>query len=65
MTMKKLLSYNTKVNYATSKSQSLKTVLPREISEILDVYAEDSIVWGVNLYDDKIVITIEKYDETK
>lgn len=62
MNMKKLLNYTTKVNYATSKSQSLKTVLPKEISEILGVEAEDMLEWCVNLYDEKIVVTIQKYD---
>ncbi|AMK15184.1 hypothetical protein [Methanobrevibacter olleyae] len=40
MLMKKLLSYHTKVNYATSKTKSLKVGFPKEISEILDVDAK-------------------------
>lgn len=63
MTMKKLLSYTTKVNYATNRTKSLKTGFPKEIGEILNVKAEDSIEWCVNLYDEKIVITVSKYSE--
>lgn len=65
MTMKKLLSYTTKVNYATNRTKSLKTGFPKEISEILDVKAEDSIEWNVNLYNEKIVITVNKHYEDK
>lgn len=61
MTMKKLLSYTTKVNYATKNSPSLKTGFPKEISEILDISAEDMLEWCVNLQDEKIVITVQKY----
>ena len=63
MTMKKLLSYTTKVNYAKKNSPSLKTGFPKEVSEILDIKAEDSIEWCVNLKDDKIVITVQKYEK--
>lgn len=63
MTMKKLLTYETKVNYATSKTKSLKTGFPKEISEILNVGANESIKWVINLDGDKIVITVEKVDD--
>lgn len=63
MTMKKLLTYTTKVNFANNKSKSLKVGFPREISEVLDVYANDSIRWVINLDGDKIIITIEKVDD--
>ena len=65
MSMKKLLHYITKVNYATNRTKSLKTGFPKEISEILNVKAEDSIEWCVNLCDEKIVITVQKHSENK
>lgn len=63
MKMKKLLTYETRVNYATSKTKSLKTGFPREISEVLNVDAGDSIRWVINLDSDKIIITVEKVDD--
>lgn len=62
MTFERLLTYVTKVNYATSKTKSLKTGFPKEISEILDINAGDFVKWCVNLVDGKIVITIENID---
>ena len=61
--MKKLLTYETRVNYATSKTKSLKTGFPKEISEILDVKAGDSIKWVINLVNDKIIITVESGED--
>lgn len=61
--MRKLLSYVTKVNYATSKTKSLKVGFPKEIGEILEVGAGDSIRWVINLVDNKIIITIERVDD--
>lgn len=63
MNMKKLLTYETRVNYATSKTKSLKTGFPKEISEILDVKAGDSIKWVINLVNDKIIITVESGED--
>lgn len=63
MTMKKLLTYMTKVNFANNKSKSLKVGFPREISEVLDVDAGDSIKWVINLDGNKIIITVEKVDD--
>ena len=60
MTMKILLTYESKVNHATSKSKSLRVGFPKEISEILEANAGDVVRWHVNLMDDMIVITIEK-----
>ena len=55
-----ILSYITKVNYATSKTKSLKTGVPKEIAQILKVSAGESIEWGVNLDDGKLVIIVKK-----
>lgn len=63
MKIRKLLSYVTKVNYATSKTKSLKVGFPKEIGEVLDVGAGDSIRWVINLVDDRIVITVEVVDD--
>ena len=63
MKMKRLLTYNTKVNYANSKSKSLKVGFPKEVGEILEIEVGDSIRWCINLIDDRIVITIEKNDD--
>ena len=61
--MKRLLTYETKVNYANNKSKSLKVGFPKELSEVLDVGAGDSIRWIINLVGDKIIITIENVDD--
>lgn len=61
--MKRLLTYKSKVNYAHSKTKSLKAGFPREISEILQAEAGDEVRWCVNLDDDKIVIVVEKVEE--
>ena len=63
MKIQKLLSYETKVNYQTSKTKSLKAGFPKEISEILGVNAGGTIRWCVNLLDGKIIITVESIDE--
>ena len=59
MNMERLLTYKTKVNYATSKTKSLKTGFPQEISKILEVEAGDVVLWCVNIMDNKIIVTIE------
>lgn len=58
--MKRLLTYKTKVNYATSQTKSLKAGFPKEIAEILEVVAGDTVEWGVNIHDEKILITVSK-----
>ena len=60
--MKNLLNYTSKVNFAHSKTKSLKVGFPKEISEILNAKAGDDIKWKVNLDGDKIVIIVEKIE---
>ena len=63
MKIQKLLTYETSVNYQTSKTKSLKVGFPKEISEILEISAGEKIRWCVNLVDGKIIITVENISD--
>ena len=60
MAIKELLSYTTRISYATSKSKSLKTSFPQEISKILKAQAGDEIEWFVNIDEDELFVTVKK-----
>lgn len=50
----------TKVTKANSKSQSLRTSIPKLIVQALDLENGDSVDWRLNLVNGEIVITIVK-----
>ena len=50
----------TKVTKANSKSQSLRTSIPKLVVQALDLENGDSVDWRLNLVNGEIVITIVK-----
>lgn len=63
MSVRKLLTYNTRINYANNRTKSLKVGFPKEIGQILEIGAGDRLEWCVNLVDGEIVITVKKFSE--
>ena len=49
-----------KITKATTKSQSGRTTIPKEIMEMKNLKIGDSIRWIIEAKDDKIIVTIEK-----
>ena len=41
------MKYTSKVNYANSSHSSLKSVIPSEIAEILELSANDTLKWTI------------------
>ena len=56
MTTKKCTS---KVNYA-NKNNTLKTVIPSDVSSALDITANDTLKWTIKEEENEIIVTIEK-----
>ena len=55
-----MFKYNTKTHKANSNSVTLKSSIPKEITELLDVKEGDFITWNVEVIDNKefrIVVT--------
>lgn len=55
-----MFKYNTKVHKANSKSITLKSSIPKEISKLLELSPGDDLIWNVevvNLNEYRIVVT--------
>lgn len=55
-----MFKYNTKTHKANSNSVTLKSSIPKEITELLDVKEGDFITWNVEVIDNnefRIVVT--------
>ena len=50
----------TKVTKANTKSDSLRTSIPKQIVQALNLNDGDSVDWRLNLIDGEIVITVVK-----
>jgi antitoxin component of MazEF toxin-antitoxin module len=50
-----MFKYKSKINLANTSSKALRVGLPKEIVQILEVNAGDSIEWNVDVDDDKTV----------
>lgn len=50
----------TKVTKANTKSDSLRTSIPKQIVQALNLSDGDSVDWRLNLIDGEIVITVVK-----
>lgn len=46
-----MFKYNTKVNPANPNSKSLRTTVPKEIVELLEIQQGDTIQWNVEVVD--------------
>ena len=60
-----MFKYNTKVNPANPNSKSLRTTVPKEIVEILDLTQGDTVQWQVDVISNdefKIIVTKKKED---
>lgn len=55
-----MFKYKSKVGVANPKSNSLRVGLPKEIVQLLDLNAGDSIEWDVDVTDNKITIITSK-----
>lgn len=58
-----MFKYNTKVNPANPNSKSLRTTVPKEIVEILDLSQGDTVQWNVDIESKdeiKIIVTKKK-----
>lgn len=55
-----MFKYKSKVGIANPKSNSLRVGLPKEIVQLLDVHAGDSVEWNVDVTDNKITIIASK-----
>lgn len=56
----KLMVLTSKITKATTKSQSGRTTIPKEIMEMKNLKIGDSIRWIIEAKDDKIIVTMEK-----
>ena len=55
-----MFKYNTKTHKANSNSVTLKSSIPKEITELLDVKEGDFVTWNVEVIDNnefRIVVT--------
>lgn len=50
----------TKVTRANTKSDSLRTSIPKQIVQALNLNDGDSVDWRLNLIDGEIVVTVVK-----
>lgn len=60
-----MFKYNTKVNPANPNSKSLRTTVPKEIVEILNLEQGDTVQWQVDVESKdefKIIVTKKKED---
>lgn len=48
-----------KVNYA-NKNNTIKSVIPSEVAEALNIDATDSLKWTIKEDNSKIIVTVEK-----
>lgn len=55
-----MFKYTSKVGIANPKSNSLRVGLPKEVVQLLDLNAGNSIVWGVDVTNNEITITVSK-----
>ena len=58
-----MFRYNTKVNPANPNSKSLRTTVPKEIVEILDLEQGDTVQWQVDVINNSefnIIVTKKK-----
>ena len=54
------MKYTSKVNYANKNNTTLKSVIPSEVAERLELSANDTLKWTIEENEDKIRITVEK-----
>ena len=60
-----MFKYNTKLTHANPNSKSLRTTVPKEICEILDLHNGETIQWNVDVESKeefKIIVTKKKED---
>lgn len=60
-----MFKYNTKTHKANSNSVTLKSSIPKEVAELLDVTEGDYITWNVEVINNnefKIIVTKKKED---
>ena len=55
-----MLKFVTKVNHANSKSTTLRTSIPKEIVNSLDLSHGDDLVWNIDVVDGEMKIIVSK-----
>lgn len=55
-----MFKYKSKVGIANPKSNSLRVGLPKEIVQLLDIRAGDSLEWDVDVTENEITIIASK-----
>lgn len=59
-----MFKYNSKINVANPKSNSLRAGIPKEIVKLLSVKAGDSLEWTVDVINnDEFIIRVSKKEE--
>lgn len=58
------MKQHSKINKANTTSNSLRTGIPKAISDVLGVEPNDELTWTVNVIDNEKVITVKKRENS-
>ena len=58
-----MFKQKTKISKATTNNNSVRTIVPAPIAQMINVQAGDFIEWIVESNNDKIIVTVAKVTE--
>lgn len=58
------MKQHSKINKANTTSNSLRTGIPKAISDVLEVEPNDELTWTVNVLEGQKVITVKKRESS-